>query len=105
MLYLPPGEAVRGPAGLGVAHVTLHQSLRSVFHDVNTTTIAAKCRLADDIMRRLGVARPERHPGSRGPIPEQLLGRARAATGQRGQPEDLLLRQLERLPCGADDLQ
>ena len=31
MLYLPPGDAVRGPAGLGVAHVTLHQSLRSVF--------------------------------------------------------------------------
>ena len=47
MLYLPPGAAVRGPAGLGVAHVTLHQSLRSVFRDLNTAAIVAKCRLAD----------------------------------------------------------
>jgi 4-hydroxythreonine-4-phosphate dehydrogenase len=58
MLYLPPGAAVRGPAGLGVAHVTLHQSLRSVFRDLNTAAIAAKCRLADAVMRRLGVAQP-----------------------------------------------
>jgi 4-hydroxythreonine-4-phosphate dehydrogenase len=58
MLYLPPGTAVRGPAGLGVVHVTLHQSLRSVFHDLSTSAIAAKCRLAHDAMRRLGVEKP-----------------------------------------------
>jgi len=58
MLYLPPGKAVRGPAGLGVAHVTLHQSLRSIFHDLNTASIVVKCRLADSVMRRLGVAKP-----------------------------------------------
>jgi 4-hydroxythreonine-4-phosphate dehydrogenase len=58
MLYMPPGDAVRGPAGLGVAHVTLHQSLRSIFHDVNTAAIVVKCRLADHVMRRLGVAQP-----------------------------------------------
>jgi 4-hydroxythreonine-4-phosphate dehydrogenase len=58
MLYLPPGAAVRGPAGLGVAHVTLHQSLRSIFHDLNTAAIVVKCRLADHVMRRLGVAAP-----------------------------------------------
>jgi len=58
MLYLPPGNAVRGPAGLGVAHVTLHQSLRSIFHDLNTAAIVVKCRLADGVMRRLGVAKP-----------------------------------------------
>jgi 4-hydroxythreonine-4-phosphate dehydrogenase len=58
MLYLPPGTAVRGPAGLGVAHVTLHQSLRSVFRDLTTTAIVVKCRLADTVMRRLGVAQP-----------------------------------------------
>jgi 4-hydroxythreonine-4-phosphate dehydrogenase len=39
-------------------HVTLHQSLRSVFDDLSTAAILAKCRLADGAMRRLGVARP-----------------------------------------------
>lgn len=58
MLYLPPGEAIRSPVGLGVAHVTLHQSLRSVFADLTPQAIVAKCRLADGVMRRLGVARP-----------------------------------------------
>jgi 4-hydroxythreonine-4-phosphate dehydrogenase len=58
MLYLPPGPVVHGPAGLGVAHVTLHQALRTIFHDLNTVTIVVKCRLADSVMRRLGVAKP-----------------------------------------------
>lgn len=58
MLYLPPGTAARGAAGLGVAHVTLHQSLRSVFHDLNTAAIVVKCRLADTVMRRLGIVLP-----------------------------------------------
>jgi 4-hydroxythreonine-4-phosphate dehydrogenase len=58
MLYLPPGTAVRGPSGLGVVHVTLHQSLRSVFADLTTEAIVAKCHLADNAMRSLGVERP-----------------------------------------------
>jgi 4-hydroxythreonine-4-phosphate dehydrogenase len=58
MLYLPPGDVVHGPAGLGVAHVTLHQSLRSVFRDINSAAIVVKCRLADEVMRRLGVDQP-----------------------------------------------
>ncbi|HEY2761118.1 MAG TPA: 4-hydroxythreonine-4-phosphate dehydrogenase PdxA, partial [Pirellulales bacterium] len=58
MLYLPPGDLVQAPAGLGVAHVTLHQSMRSVFDDLTIETIAAKCRLADGVMRRLGIAKP-----------------------------------------------
>jgi 4-hydroxythreonine-4-phosphate dehydrogenase len=58
MLYLPPGEAIRSAAGLGVAHVTLHQSLSSVFADLTPDAIVAKCRLADDVMRKLGVAQP-----------------------------------------------
>jgi 4-hydroxythreonine-4-phosphate dehydrogenase len=57
MLYLPPG-AITSPCGLGVAHVTLHQSLRSVFADLSPQAIIAKCRLADDVMRRLGVPQP-----------------------------------------------
>jgi 4-hydroxythreonine-4-phosphate dehydrogenase len=58
MLYLPPGEQVRSPSGLGVAHVTLHQSMRSIFADLTEQAILSKCRLADSVMRRLGVARP-----------------------------------------------
>jgi 4-hydroxythreonine-4-phosphate dehydrogenase len=58
MLYLPAGTAVRSPTGLGVAHVTLHQSLRSVFADLTPEAIDMKCRLAHDVMRRLGVKRP-----------------------------------------------
>ena len=58
MLYLPPGDTVGSPTGLGVAHVTLHQSLRSVFADLTPAAIVAKCGLADGVMRKLGVARP-----------------------------------------------
>jgi 4-hydroxythreonine-4-phosphate dehydrogenase len=58
MLYLPPGEAIRSPSGLGVAHVTLHQSMRSVFDDLTSSAIVSKCRLADGVMRRLGVDSP-----------------------------------------------
>ena len=58
MLYLPPGPESVSPAGLGVAHVTLHQSLRSVFADLTPAAIVAKCRLADGVMRRLGASRP-----------------------------------------------
>jgi 4-hydroxythreonine-4-phosphate dehydrogenase len=58
MLYLPPSDLVRGPAGLGVAHVTLHQSMRSIFDDLTPAAIASKCRLAHDVMQRLGVREP-----------------------------------------------
>jgi 4-hydroxythreonine-4-phosphate dehydrogenase len=58
MLYLPPGGPARGPVGLGVVHVTLHQSLRSVFDDLTSEAILVKCRLAHGVMQRLGAARP-----------------------------------------------
>jgi len=53
MLYLGPGDAVRGPAGLGVVHVTLHIALRDVFGSLSREAIIAKIRLADGAMRRL----------------------------------------------------
>jgi 4-hydroxythreonine-4-phosphate dehydrogenase len=58
MLYLPPSDLVRGLAGLGVAHVTLHQSMRSIFGDLTSAAIQSKCRLAHDVMQRLGVREP-----------------------------------------------
>jgi 4-hydroxythreonine-4-phosphate dehydrogenase len=54
----PSPEPHASSAGLGVVHVTLHQSLRSVFADLTPKAIEAKCRLADGAMRRLGVATP-----------------------------------------------
>ncbi len=54
----PPAPMPQAPAGLGVVHVTLHQSLRSVFADLMPESIKAKCRLVDGAMRRLGVAEP-----------------------------------------------
>jgi 4-hydroxythreonine-4-phosphate dehydrogenase len=53
MLYLPRGEG-----GLGVVHVTLHQSLRSIFSDLTTDAVLTKCRLIDSVMRRLGSTSP-----------------------------------------------
>jgi 4-hydroxythreonine-4-phosphate dehydrogenase len=58
MLYLPPSEVVHPLHGLGVVHVTLHQSLRSVFSNLTSGSIAVKCRLADEVMRRIGADRP-----------------------------------------------
>jgi 4-hydroxythreonine-4-phosphate dehydrogenase len=59
MLYLPPRHIEElSDHGLGVVHVTLHQSLRSVFTDLTSEKIAAKCGLVDKVMRRLGVKRP-----------------------------------------------
>jgi 4-hydroxythreonine-4-phosphate dehydrogenase len=54
MLYLPPGDQIRGKRGLGVVHVTLHMALREVFRHLSVDAIADKTRLADQVMRDLG---------------------------------------------------
>jgi 4-hydroxythreonine-4-phosphate dehydrogenase len=51
MLYLGPDDVIRSPGGLGVAHVTLHTSLRKALDEINTEAIIAKIRLADRVMR------------------------------------------------------
>ena len=58
MLYLPPGEIVRGPHGLGIAHVTLHTSIASVPGLLSTARVAATIGLVDRFLRRLGCDRP-----------------------------------------------
>ncbi|HUE74725.1 MAG TPA: 4-hydroxythreonine-4-phosphate dehydrogenase PdxA [Pirellulaceae bacterium] len=50
MLYLAPGGMIKGPAGLGVAHVTLHMALRDVFANLTQERILASARLADAVM-------------------------------------------------------
>ncbi len=57
MLYLGP-QFVRGPAGLGVVHVTLHMALRDVFAHLSPETVLAKIHLAHDVMGRLKGAAP-----------------------------------------------
>lgn len=59
MLYLPQSVVPQGAHGLAVVHVTLHTSLRSVFEQLSTPAILAKCHLADKAMRRFGCQRPK----------------------------------------------
>ena len=58
MLYLPQGDIVKSPRGLGVVHTTLHTSIRSVPELLSTETIAAKIWLMDSFMRRVGCETP-----------------------------------------------
>jgi 4-hydroxythreonine-4-phosphate dehydrogenase len=58
MLYLPPGEPLRGPFGLGVAHVTLHTSIKSVPALLNTNHIVETIQLIDRFLKRVGCATP-----------------------------------------------
>lgn len=58
MLYLPPGETVHGPYGLGIAHVTLHTSIASVPGLLTSARIHSTVSLVDGFLRRLGCASP-----------------------------------------------
>ena len=58
MLYLPPGEIIAGPHGLGVAHATLHTSIASVPGLLTTEAVERTIRLVDGFMRRVGCESP-----------------------------------------------
>ena len=58
MLYLPAGDIVHSPNGLGVVHTTLHTSIRSVPELLTTDAIAGHVRLMDGFMRRVGSSNP-----------------------------------------------
>jgi 4-hydroxythreonine-4-phosphate dehydrogenase len=74
MLFLPPHELPNSPAGLGVAHVTLHIALRDVFANLTTEAILEKCHLAHRVMHdgfgldapRIGVCALNPHGGESG---------------------------------------
>ncbi|MCC7083926.1 MAG: 4-hydroxythreonine-4-phosphate dehydrogenase PdxA [Pirellulales bacterium] len=80
MLYLGPtamsidgSRCVRGSAGLGVVHVTLHMGLAEVFRHLTTESILAKIHLADQVMGkikgekpRIGVCALNPHAGEEG---------------------------------------
>ena len=57
MLYLPPGP-VQAPFGLGVVHVTLHTSIRSVPELITTQGVREKIGLCHGFLREMGCADP-----------------------------------------------
>lgn len=59
MLYLPHGGRIISPQGLGVVHVTLHTSIRSVPDLLSTEAIREKIGLIDNYMRRIGCEKPQ----------------------------------------------
>jgi len=58
MLYLPHGGVVRSPHGLGVAHVTLHTSIRSVPELLSPTSVNETTRLLADFLSEIGCRSP-----------------------------------------------
>lgn len=58
MLFLPRGNAVKSPHGLGVVHVTLHTSIRNVPDLLTTEAVAEKIELIDGFTRRIGCPSP-----------------------------------------------
>ena len=73
MLYLAQGDTVRGAAGLGVAHVTLHMGLRQVMAHLSSDAVLAKIMLAHRVMSalkegppRVGVMALNPHGGESG---------------------------------------
>jgi 4-phospho-D-threonate 3-dehydrogenase / 4-phospho-D-erythronate 3-dehydrogenase len=58
MLFVPPGDIVRSPHGLGVAHVTLHTSVASVPGLLSLDGVREKIQLVNDFLQQVGVERP-----------------------------------------------
>lgn len=58
MLYLPPDPTIGGKHGLGVAHATLHTSLRSVPELLTTNRVRETIDLVDHFMKRIGCPEP-----------------------------------------------
>ncbi len=58
MLYLPPGQIVRGPHGLAVAHATLHTSIASVPGLLSTARILETIVRVDHFLARVGCTKP-----------------------------------------------
>jgi 4-hydroxythreonine-4-phosphate dehydrogenase len=108
MLYLPRGASVRGRAGLGVVHVTLHTALRQVFAQLTIPNIVATARLADAAVRawlrvyalagqpRVAVAALNPHGGEQGLFGDEEQ-RLIAPAVEQGMAEGLGL--VGPLPC------
>lgn len=58
MLYLPPGGLLKNPFGLGVAHATLHSSIRSVPDLLTTDRVRETIELLHGFLQSIGCPRP-----------------------------------------------
>lgn len=59
MLYAPISNTQNDHrGGIGVAHVTLHQSMRTIFEQITTPNVLSKIELTHDIMGRLLQKKP-----------------------------------------------
>jgi 4-hydroxythreonine-4-phosphate dehydrogenase len=58
MLYLPAGDRVASPCGLGVAHATLHTSIASVPGLLSHAAVKKTIGLVNTFMRRVGCETP-----------------------------------------------
>ena len=58
MLYLPPGKPLHGSFGLGVAHATLHTSIRSVPGLLDANRVGETIRLIDGFLKQVGCESP-----------------------------------------------
>lgn len=58
MLYLPPGEGISAATGLGIAHATLHTSIRSVPDLITPNRVEETIGLVDEFLKRLGCEQP-----------------------------------------------
>jgi 4-hydroxythreonine-4-phosphate dehydrogenase len=108
MLYLGPKPPIRGRAGLGVVHVTLHAALRNVFRELTEENILTKARLVDGVTRNflaaygidapptIGVAALNPHGGEQGLFGDEEQRIIRPAV-ERGIREGLDLHG--PLPC------
>ena len=95
MLYLGPGDEVRGPAGLAVVHVTLHMALAKVFAALSEEAILRKSRLVSRVMAefkgsipRVGVCALNPHAGEEGLFGGEEVAIIRPAVA-RGRAEGL----------------
>lgn len=109
MLYLPPGGLLKNPFGLGVAHATLHTSIRSVPDLLTVERIAETIQLLDRFLKSIGCASPRLgvcalnpHAGEEGLFGDEetrIIAPAIAQTRQTGIqasgpiPADALLRR------------
>jgi 4-hydroxythreonine-4-phosphate dehydrogenase len=94
MLYLGPSDRVQGPAGLGVAHATLHVALRDVFALLTPARIVETARLAHVVTRclldftpspkppRIGVCALNPHGGEQGLFGDEEIRLIRPAVDQ-----------------------
>ncbi len=109
MLYLPPSPAIHGAFGLGVAHVTLHTSIKSVPALLSIPRIQETIQLIDQFLKRIGCSSPRvgvcalnPHAGEQGLFGDEeatLIAPAVDAAKERGInasgpiPADALLRR------------